>query len=89
MSNNRFINTNLWIRAVKYVIYVHYETAILTVTHTTQGDAKTHPPYDDRIIARRPAGGVLLMHHCDSRPWRIGPSRDIVAATPTLHVREH
>ena len=46
---NRFINTNDWTGAVKYAIYVHYDTIL---THTTQADAKPHPPYDDRIIAR-------------------------------------
>ena len=34
---NRFINTYDWTGAVKYAIYVHYDTIL---THTTQADAK-------------------------------------------------
>ena len=66
---NRFINTNDWTGAVKYAIYVHYDTIL---THTTQADAKPHPPYDDRIIARR--AGMLLLHQSDTRTCK-GPSQ--------------
>ena len=30
--SNGFINTNEWTRAVKYVIYVHYDTILTHIT---------------------------------------------------------
>ena len=68
--SNRFVNTNEWTGAVKYVIYVHYDTIL---THTTQGDAKPHPPYDDRIITRRAAGfscNIATQHTRLSKGYR-------------------
>ena len=81
---NRFINTNNWTGAVKYVIYVHYDTIL---THTTLGDAKPHPPYDDRIIARRAAcfSCTIATKYLAKGHRR---DADIVEAIPTLHVRE-
>ena len=79
---NRFVNTNERAGAVKYVIYVQYDTIL---THTTQGDAKPHPPYDDRIIAQRAA---CFSCNIVTRKALRRAIADIVATVPTLHVRE-
>ena len=76
------INTNDWTGAVKYVIYVHYDTIL---THTTQGDAKPHPVRTMTGSSRggRRASLAPLRHKALRRAIA-----DIVAAIPTLHVRE-
>ena len=60
------------------MIYVHYNTIL---THATQGDARHHPPYDDRIIARLAAWFACTIA---TQGLAKGHRRhDIVAATLT------